>query len=224
MKPVNLLPEAQRRHKPTGDGKSAFVLIGVLSLLLVLTAAYVVTANSVTTKTNDAAEARVEADRLEARAAEIGAFGDFATIKQTRLASVQQLSQSRFDWERLMRELARVMPPGGWLQKTNASVTGSPDGAEPADSALLGSPTAVLTGCMPRQADVAKLMLRLNRMHRVEDVTLQESTKGERDAAPSLENCGPLYQFGLTVTFSPAQPVEAPDGRRSVPVSLGGGS
>jgi Tfp pilus assembly protein PilN len=190
-----------------------------------MTAAYVTTGNSVTSRTNDAAAASAEADRLEAEASAIGAFGDFATIKQTRLASVQQLSQSRFDWERLMLELARVLPEGGWLQSVKASSTGAPDGAEEPAPGTVAGPSAVLTGCMPKQHDVAALMLRLERMHRVEDVTLQESTRTPGGAETSLESCGPLYLFNLTVAFSPTQQLpEAPDGRHSVPVSLGGGS
>lgn len=224
MKPVNLLPESQRRRAPASDSKTGYIALGVLCVLLLMTAAYVITGNSVTSRTNEAAVASAEADRLEAEATRIGAFGDFATAKQTRLASVHQLASSRFDWERLMRELARVFPAGGWLQKAEASTTGEMDGGDSA-TGVAASPTAVLTGCMPEQSDVAALMLRLGRMHRVEDVTLEESTRSDDGAQTTLDSCGSLYQFNLTVTFSPAPPpAEAPDGRRTVPVSLGGGS
>jgi Tfp pilus assembly protein PilN len=226
MRPVNLLPESQRRRQPSGQGGSSYVVLSALACLLIMVAVYVLTANKATSRDNDAAIAAAKADQLEARAVEIGAFGDFAQIKETRLASVRQLAEGRFDWERLMRELARVLPSRGWLQVVKASTTGleSDTGAAPVETAGSSRPTAQLTGCMPRQSDVARLMLRLRRMHRVEDVTLKESAREQRGVVATLDNCGPLYKFDLTVAFAPSAPREAPDGRKSVPASLGGGS
>ncbi len=221
MKPVNLLPESQRRRRPAGDGKNAYVLIGVLALLVVMIGAYVVTANQVTTRSDEAAVAAAEADRLEAEAARLGSFGSFAQIKATRVASVRALATQRFDWERLMRELARVLPAGGWLQTASATVVADSDD----DAAVAAAgPSATLGGCLPRQTDVADLMLRLRRMHRVEDVTLTESALEDAKAAPTVESCGSYYKFDVSVAFSATLPDEAPDGDRRVPASLGGGS
>ncbi|HWM12141.1 MAG TPA: hypothetical protein VNO82_22465 [Solirubrobacteraceae bacterium] len=221
MRPVNLLPESQRRRTPAGDGKSAYVVLGVLAVLLAMTGLYVVTANQATTRSSEAAVASAEADRLEARAASLDAFGDFAQIKETRVASVRQLATERFDWERLMRELARVLPADGWLQAAEASTTGQLD--EAAETAT-GGPSATLSGCLPRQPDVADLMLRLRRLHRVEDVTLSESALEDEQAVPSVDSCGRYYRFEIGVVFASAAPPEAPDGQRRVPAALGGGS
>jgi len=190
-----------------------------------MTGLYVVTANQVTARSSQAAEAAAEADRLEARVASLGAFGNFAQIKETRVASVRQLAAQRFDWERLMLELARVLPSDGWLQSAEASVSGaSDDSAAAAGTATPGSPTATLSGCVPRQPDVADLMLRLGRMHRVEEVTLTESLREDALGAPSIESCGSYYKFDIEVTFAGAAPQEAPDGQRRVPAALGGGA
>ena len=116
MKPVNLLPESQRR-RPAGDAKTSYVALGVLGALVLLVGNYVWVSNQATSRENDAAKAAVEATELEARSTEIGAYGDFAQTKEMRAASVRQLADSRFDWERLMRELALVLPAGGWLPR-----------------------------------------------------------------------------------------------------------
>lgn len=225
MKPVNLLPESQRRRPSGGDGKAAYAVLAVLGLLVVMTGLYVVVSNQVTTRTAEAAEAAAEADRLEAQVASLGAFGSFAQIKQTRIASVRQIADQRFDWERLMLELARVLPADGWLQAADASVSGeSGDSGSSGDSAGAGGPTANLVGCLPRQADVAELMLRLRRMHRVEDVTLSESVLEDEKGVPSIDSCGRYYKFDVNVSFAAAAPTEAPDGERRVPAALGGGS
>jgi Tfp pilus assembly protein PilN len=219
VKPVNLLPESQRRRKSTSDGKSSYVVLGVLGVLLAMSGLYVAVSNQVTTRTEAAAAAGAEADRIEAKASDLGAFGDFAQVKATRLASVRQLAVGRFDWERLMLELARVLPDGGWLLSAEASMSGAGDTADASSG-----PSASLSGCVPTQSDVADLMLRLNRMHRVEDVTLTESTQQDSRAKPTAESCGSYYQFDVVVSFAAAPPAEAPDGQLKVPASLGGGS
>lgn len=223
MRPVNLLPDSQRRRRPAGDGKSSYVVLGVLGALVLMIGMYVVTANQATSRSNDAAEASAEADQLEAKVASLGAFGSFAQIKATRVASVRQLATERFDWERLMLELARVLPSKGWLQTATASASGETEDSN-ATADVSGGPTASLTGCLPRQPDVADLMLRLRRMHRVEDVTLSESAIEDEDGAASLDTCGPYYTFDISVAFAAAVPDEAPEGQRRVPAVLGGGS
>jgi Tfp pilus assembly protein PilN len=238
VRPVNLVPHEQRRRPPSdGPGKGAHAALGVLALLLAMVVAYVLTANTVTERQNKTEAARIEADRLEAQAAQNGDFSEFAAIAQTRLQSVAGVAASRFDWERFMRELARVMPAGSWLQTADASTTGdsaasgisaAPTTAgapAPAAAQGTGAPTAHLVGCTPDQSDTARMMVRLRQLHRVEDVTLGSSTKEESTGDAGIESCGANYKFDLTLTFSPAAPAgEAPRGEARVPASLGGGS
>jgi Tfp pilus assembly protein PilN len=232
MKPVNLLPQDQRRRRPSGDsgGKGAYALLGVLALLVGMVAAYVVVSNQVTERENEAAVAGAEADRLEAQAATQANYSDFAQIAQMRMQSVAGVATTRFDWERLMRELSRIMPEGSWLQSTDASVTGETGSgdeaaAAPAPGTTSSAPSANLVGCTPDQEDVADMMVRMRQMHRVEDVGLNESTREQGGDDPSPDNCGTYYKFDLTVTFSAAGPAnETPRGAERVPASLGGGS
>ena len=197
-----------------------------------MVAAYVFTSNNVTKRQNDAAVAKAQAERYEAQAAQHKDFTNFAQIKQMRLASVNTIASSRFDWERLMRELSRVMPSGSWLQTTDASVTGTVAGAESASStattgaAAVPQPKANLVGCTPDQSDVARMMVRMRRLHRVSDVELNESVKQLNQSGDAgVDSCGSLYQFDLLVSFEPVEPQnQAPVGKSVVPASLGGGS
>ena len=234
MRPVNLIPQDQRRRTPReGSGRGAHAVLGVLAVLLAMAVVYVLSANSVTEKESQAEEARIEAEQLEAQAANKENFTDFAQIAQTRAASVAAVASTRFDWERLMRELSRVMPAGSWLTSASASVTGTPGvAANPTDPAATaapgaGSPSATLTGCTPKHSDVARMMVRLRQLHRVVDVELTQSSRdddgGRRDA--TIDSCGRNTSFDLTLTFSPSAAVaEAPRGATRVPASLGGGS
>jgi Tfp pilus assembly protein PilN len=231
MRPVNLIPQDQRRRAPReGDGKSSYVVLGVLGVLLALVAAYVLTSNQATERKNKATVASAEADRLEAEAAKRADYTDFAQIAQTRRLSVAGVAATRFDWERLMREVSLIMPSGSWLQSTDASVAGDDDAeVQPTDpttatSIPAASPTATFVGCTPKQSNVARMMVRLRQMHRVVDVTLNESTQDQAGSPATVENCGRYYKFDITVAFAPASAKAAPRGANRVPASLGGGS
>jgi Tfp pilus assembly protein PilN len=227
MKAVNLIPSDQRRATPSGNASGgAYAVLGVLAILLVMAVAYVMSSNSANDAKSKAAQASQDADAAESKAQQLGAFTDFASIKQQRLASVMAAAETRFDWERFMRELSRVMPAGSWVHTANASVIGDTGTADPAaaTTAVLG-PKANLVGCTPRQSEVARMMVRLEQMYRVTDVELNESTQESAGGETSLQSCGNLYKFDLTVNFSPTEPArEAPKGETRVPASLGGGS
>jgi hypothetical protein len=231
MRPVNLVPQDQRRRvRAEGSGKGAHVALAVLAILLGLVVSYVLTSNQVTERKNETAAVSAEADRLEAEAAKRAAYTDFGQIAQTRLQSVAAVASTRFDWERVMREVALIMPAGSWLQSADASVTGAAGGeAAPATTTTTSvgpvSPTANFVGCTPNQEDAARIMVRMRQMHRVQDVKLNGSTQAESGAPATVENCGSLYTFDVTVTFSPAELAsERPRGATRVPASLGGGS
>ena len=238
MRPINLIPESERPARASGSKSgSAYVVIGVLAGLLVLVAVYVLTANQVNTRKEQAVEAKADADQADARAGTLGRFGDFAKVKVTRAASVRTLSGGRFDWERLLRELALVLPDKTFLSEMDASV--SPQEGEDAGGEAVtlrapsGGPRAKLKGCARGQSDVAKLMVRLRQMHEVEDVGLTQSSLGESEAGGSGSasssdsggGCGRLYEFELVVAFKPTAPAEGrSESRHRVPARLGGGS
>jgi Tfp pilus assembly protein PilN len=232
MKAVNLIPNDQRRAQASGERSGGgYVVLGVLGVLLVMAVAYVMTANGVNDSKTKAAKAKQEAHTLEAQASQLQSFTDFSSVKQARLEAVKAAAESRFDWERLIREVSRVMPDGSWLQSTDASVLGDTSGgATPAPTTPAATttaptgPTATFVGCTPRQSEVAKILVRLREMHRVTDVKLNESLQEEGVQDVTVESCGPNYKFNVTVTFAPADTDEAPSGSNTVPASLGGGS
>jgi Tfp pilus assembly protein PilN len=231
MKPVNLLPRDPRAASGSLSG-SAYGVVGLLGVLLLMALVYVVTANQVTSRTDETAKVAQERQAAENRARSLGAFGDFAAVARERTNSVKSLADGRFDWERFTRELAHVLPQRVWLTEVDASVLPEDQGAgAPATAATPAGPTAKLTGCAKSQPDVAKLMVRLRKMNDVDDVKLADSTRGEDEAAGSApapagdtsDGCAQLYTFDVSVIFEPlaSAPGAAP---KRVPAKLGGGS
>lgn len=242
MRAVNLLPVRDRVKGPAvvSDRASHAVLAG-LGVLLLAVLAVVLTQNQITDRTNRIAQAKQEQQAAEQRSAKLGAFGQFAQVKRTRVESISTLAKERFDYERLMRELALVLPKGTWLSEVSAASSGSPEGsasaapAPDAAGAAAGGPSVKLTGCAKSQSTVAEAMVRLHQLHRAEDVELADSSRSEdatsgqtgasSDSALTSGGCGKRYSFDTTVTFAPG-PSDSRQGERGnrVPSTLGGGS
>lgn len=249
MNAVNLLPERNRPRKASagGQGRGAYVVLGVLGALLIALLVYVMTLNSINSSKTQIGEAKAEAARLDAQANSLGAYGDFAKIKTERVQSVEQLAQGRFDWERLVRELAHVLPADVWLVNASAAASGAdaPTGsATPAPTSAPGAaatptgPTLTLSGCARDQSQVAVTLVRLRELQGASDVTLEHSTAGETSSpgaatpAPSSSGSGdtgcgtthgkPNYSFQADVTFeTPSGPAPSTG---KVPNRLGGGA
>lgn len=241
MKAVNLLPEKHRPRKPTGgQGKSGYIALGVLGAVLVGLVMYVLALNSINDSKSKITEATVEAARLNAQANSLGPYGDFAKIKAERVKSVQQLAQGRFDYERLVRELAHVLPSDVWVVNAAASATEVDPAAAAAATTpapTAGSSTLTLEGCARDQNQVAVTLVRLRQLQGATDVSLEHSTRGEEKnastaatspggaAAGGDSSCGttggkPNYSFLASVTFAP---LTTPDDGK-VPNRLGGGA
>jgi Tfp pilus assembly protein PilN len=242
MRPVNLLPARHRPRIATAGGARAYILLGVLALVLAAAVVYVHTVNQVRSNRSQAAKLDRESDTLEARARALSPYTEFAAVAKTRIGSVRALAASRFDWERLVREVSRVLPKGTWLKKVEASTKPATDaGASSAASSDGGAaggttgptePAMQLEGCAIDQRDVAVMMVRLRQLHQGQEVVLQESKRPEGpenagETAVSEDGCGakngvPNLEFRAHVTFKPTALTGAGVGNRA-PAALGGG-
>ena len=242
MRPVNLLPERHRPRVATGGRSgSAYLLVGVLGLVLAGVAAYALVAKQVNDREAKAARISDQAAATEAEAAQLAPFGQFADLKAARLSAVAGVAASRIDWERLARELSLVLPAQVWLTNVEASMApseGSSTTTSTTTTTTSTGPSVSLTGCAPGQPSVATTLVRLRRLNGAVDVKLTESRRVEVDGASSSGapaamtggsgeggECPGGYSFQATVALSPPPPeAEGVDGVERVPASLGGGS
>lgn len=229
MRPVNLLPARYQRARASGERAGiGYAAIGVLAVLLLMIVLYVVTTNGVNDAHEETAKATSEQQAAQARLGQLQAYGDFANLKAGREAAVKGVAQLRFDYERLMREVALVLPHDTYLTDFKAASAGggdtaSADAAAGAATASAGGATAIgpsltITACAPSHQDVATAVVRLRKLHNVTDVSLGNSTKGGAAASPATGAC--KVSWAATLTF---QPETVPTANEPVPARLGGG-
>lgn len=222
MRPVNLLPARYRPARASGERAGiGYVAIGVLAVLLLMVLLYVVTNNGINDAKDKTAKAQAEQQAAAARIGSLQAYGDFAAVKTARESAVKGVAQSRFDYERLMREVALVLPHDSYLTAFSSAPGGGTTPAA-AGAATATGPTVTMTGCAPSHRGVANVVVRLRQLHSLVDVNLTSSTKAGGAAAGATSGGAgacPVTWTG-TATFKSAT---APTVQTPVPARLGGG-
>ena len=127
MRPVNLIPEDQRRGpgRNRRGGPLAYILVGALIALLAGVTLLVTTGNEISSEKAEAVELEAKNTAVEAHVAQLAAYTQLSAVHDQRLATVTSLADSRFDWERVMRELSLILPGNVWL--TNLIGTVQPE-------------------------------------------------------------------------------------------------
>lgn len=210
MRPVNLIPPDQRRgdNAPLRTGPLAYIVVGALALVLLGVTMLVLASNEVAAKKDEVTTLRREDAAAKARAEKLAPYAHFQRFSQERVETVTSLANSRFDWPRVMRELALVLPGDVLL---NSLTTGG--GAEEGESGGEGiggtlGPSLELAGCTIGQDEVARFVTALKDIDGVTRVGLQSSAIGEESAAGgSAEGeCPPAYKasFQITAAFDAA--------------------
>jgi Tfp pilus assembly protein PilN len=231
VRPVNLLPQNARPYQATGKGSGgSYVVIGVLAVLVLAVAAYVMTTNKITSRTNQITKANNEATQSQARSVGLQKYAGFSQVAAARVASVGSKAVSRIDYERLLRETARVLPAGVWVNSLDAESNAPTDATTTPSTPAAGTttptgPSVHLLGCAKTQDDVATTMVRLRALHGSDDVQLNDSGKPlpVKGVAQASAGCVTQYAFDILVTLT-TDVTGAGDLGKKVPTDLGGGS
>jgi Tfp pilus assembly protein PilN len=179
---------------------------------------YVVTVNGINDAKDKTAKAQAEQSAAEARIGQLQAYGDFASLRQQRDAAVSGVALSRFDYERLMRELALVLPHNTYLTAFSASPGGATTSTTGTTTAT--GPSVTITGCAPSHAGVATAIVRLRQLHNVTDVSLQSSSVAQPSSGTSTASSTCPATFSAILTFQAEGPATVLE---PVPARLGGG-
>ena len=219
MRPVNLIPAEDRKRSrihPGGSNPLAYLVVGGLVAILAGVTALVMTGNTIAEREAEVVSLEQEEAAALAHADSLRAFSDFASAEQARRATITSLATSRFDWERVLRELALVIPPNVTLKSLSGAVAagGSSAGASDLGAGIAG-PSLALEGCALGHEGVAELVAALHDIDGVTRVGLansEEEVTGNASSAvaPAADGTctGGAAMFSIVVAFD-AVSVEA---------------
>jgi Tfp pilus assembly protein PilN len=219
MRPVNLIPEDQRRG-PSADRKGsplAYVVVGALIVLLAGVTTLVLTNNQISSDKDEVVKLERENQTAEAKVSKLAAYTQLREVSNDRVSTVTDLAESRFDWERVMRELALIIPHDIWLLNLTGTVNPTvtvEGGATVASRISVPGPALQIIGCAKNQDAVAGFISSLKDIDGATRVGLQASKRGENSseattdaASGSSADCPPelnLPKFELVVAFDSA--------------------
>jgi Tfp pilus assembly protein PilN len=233
MRPVNLIPPEQRRgeHAQLRTGPLMYIVLGALALLLIGVTMLVLSDNRISDGKAEVATLKREDAVAAAKAGRLAAYSQFKALSEQRIATVRSLADSRFDWERVMRELSLVLPSDVWLTSLTASATPSDStGAEGGSASglrgAIAGPALELSGCAAGQEAVAGFVTVLKDIDGVTRVGVQVAelaSEGSEAASGSSggDDCRTrefIAQFSLVVAFD-AAPVSTAEGEEAIGVT-----
>lgn len=221
MRPVNLIPLDQRRgqNAQMRTGPVPYILVGALVAVLAGVAALVVTGNQIAEGKAEIVQLKREDAAAQEQAESLAAYTRFQQLHEATVATVTSLADSRFDWERVMRELSLVLPHDVWLVTLDASASSEAGGAASSGSeggGLGGSipgPSLTISGCAAGHEAVAGFVTALKDIDGVTRVGVESSELAEQDSGSgsagggSSDDCRTrdfIAQFDLVVAFDAA--------------------
>lgn len=227
MRPVNLIPPEERtgERRPMRGGPLAYVIVGALAAAVIGVAVLAVTGNQISESKAEITRLESETSAVEARAQALDAYTQFHTVSTQRATTITSLADSRFDWQRVMHELALVLPADVWL--INLTGTASPNvSVDGAGSVALRStipgPALELTGCAPSQSAVARFIQALKEIDGVTRVgvqtsSLSDSGSGSGSGSSTCSSDSSVAQFQMVVAFDAAPVIAEEEGEAVAP-------
>jgi Tfp pilus assembly protein PilN len=184
VRPVNLIPKDERRGDRAAmrTGAFSYVLLGGLAVAVLALAVLTLTSKQISDRKTEVAQLQQQEQAAQAKALSLEAFTQFRAAQDKRAGTIVSLAQSRFDWQRVLSEFARVIPSDVWFTNLagtvdpSVSVTNGPD-LQTRDAAL--GPALEMQGCAASQDAVAGLIANLQEIDGVTRVGLESSERSD---------------------------------------------
>lgn len=204
MRPVNLIPPEDRRgdRAPLRSGPLSYVVVGALVAVLGIVTLMVMTSNDIAERETEVEQLEADLETTTAEAERLSAFTRFATVRTQREATIASLAQSRFDWERVMRELALVIPEDVTLTHLNGSVVMNAEASTAGTE--IGAPNLAIAGCASSHSAVAEFVAALEDIDGVTRVGVGRSEAAGEASTSDASGCGSAHIFDVSVAFDGA--------------------
>ena len=219
------------RRRRCAPGALSYVIVAVLAVALLGVTGVVLTSNQISDRKAEKSSLESQLAEAEAQARRVSSFANFASLQQAREQTVASLAQSRFDWERVLRELAIVIPEDVWLTHLTATVSpevqlddsgsssSSSSGVSGMDS--VQGPALQMEGCGDGHEAVARFLAALRDIDGVTRVSVLSSDRPDPSSATedsSAEAAGSgggasgdcatrdfISKFGIVAAFDAVQ-------------------
>ncbi|HEX6153935.1 MAG TPA: hypothetical protein VFZ19_10480 [Solirubrobacterales bacterium] len=223
MRPVNLIPLEDRRGEqaPLRTGALVYLVVGAFVAILIAVTSLVLVGNTIEERKVKLSQVEREDAEAVAEAQRLASYIQFQRFSEQKVLTVSSLADSRFDWERVMRELALILPSDVWLVKLEGSA--APDSGGGGGGALrsaIPGPALQLEGCAKGQEGVATFVSALKDIDGVTRVGVESSELPDEEvgtgagaAEGSDDDCRTrefISKFEIAVAFD-AAPVPAPE-------------
>jgi Tfp pilus assembly protein PilN len=223
MRPVNLIPSEERpgRQRPLRGGPVAYVIVAALALALIGVTVLVITDNQISERKGEVAKLESETAAAEAEANSLASYTQFHSVQEQRVATVAGLADSRFDWVRVMHELALVLPGDVWLTSLTGTVNSSVSlsgGSNISMRSKIPGPALELVGCARSQNAVAGFIQAVKEIDGVTRVGVPASTLGSSSGgsgSSTTSTCQTrkfIAQFQMVIAFDAAPVSETGSG------------
>jgi Tfp pilus assembly protein PilN len=215
-------------------GPIPYILVGALAAVLAGVALLAITGNQIAERKDEVAQLKREDALAVEEATRLAPYTQFQTLHEQRLTTIASLADSRFDWERVMRELSLVLPRDVWLTELAASASSATDsggGGGDLRGSILG-PALVLGGCGAGQESIAGFVTALEDIDGVTRVGVQsselpaveegaggsDSGSGSEDGGTECQTRNFIAKFNLVVAFD-AAPIPVTAGEAEAPAT-----
>jgi Tfp pilus assembly protein PilN len=165
---VNLLPDRQggaKRSINLGGGKRPLAILAGVCVVGALGYWAQGVRSEVSDLRSDVAAATADRDALTAELGTRIALQQRASLVLVRRGAVTALATGRINWERLVRDVAQVLPEGVWLSTISGEVAAASNSAarpNPTGASEIAAPQGLhLEGYAFTQTQVAQLLTRL---------------------------------------------------------------
>lgn len=233
MRPIDLTPSDMRQgaRAPMRTGPIPYILVGTLVAVLAGVALLVTTGNQVTERETEVAQLKRENAAATRQARQLAPYVQFQTLHEERLATVSSLADSRFDWERVIRELSLVLPADVWLTELNATASGQSESGGGGLSGTIAGPAMELEGCTVGQESVARFVTALKDIDGVTRVGVASSelpskSEGEVSSGGEESEGGSecrtrknIAKFKIVIAFDAAPVPITAEGEGEAPAS-----
>jgi Tfp pilus assembly protein PilN len=209
MRPINLIPEEERRRSRRDRASSGsplpYLIVGALAIGLIGVVVMVLISNTISERESEVAALQVEKATATAQAQKLAPYASFQAVAEQRTQTVAGLADSRFDWARVIQQLALTLPKDVYFNSLSGSAGGGGEGSEG-----ISGPSLTIAGCAPGQDAVAGFVASLKEIDGVTRVELKQSqiTEPGQGGVTGASACsvGRKAQFQLIVAFDEAPP------------------